>query len=67
MGLDLGLGKIDAVLEDEGEDGNDEAVEEEVGEETDADGDDDKESARSPFDAERLGFGHVGLDCWSGG
>ena len=58
MGLDLLLGEIDTVLEDEGEDGDDETVEEEVGEEADADGADDEKGTGSPFEAEGFGFGH---------
>lgn len=49
---------MDAVLEDEGEDGDDEAVEEEVGEEADADGADDEEGAGAPVEADWFGFGH---------
>ena len=58
MCLDLGGGQGDAVAEDEGQDGHDEAVEEEVGEETDADGADDEEGARSPGETDWGGFGH---------
>ena len=61
VGLDLGVGQVDAVLEDEGEDGDDEAVEEEVGEEADADGADDEEGAGTPGETE--GFGGLGHYC----
>lgn len=64
VGLDLVVGQVDAVLEDEGEDGDDEAVEEEVGEEADADGADDEEGAGPPLETDWFGFGHV---CRLGG
>lgn len=46
--LDLGVGESDSVLEQEGQDGNDEPVEEEVGEGAHADGGDYEERAGAP-------------------
>ena len=58
MDLDLILGDMDAVSEDEWEDGDDETVEEEVGEEADADGADDEDGAGAPLETDWLGLGH---------
>ena len=41
----------EAVFEDKGEDGNDDAVQEEVGEEADADGREDEDCIRAPLNA----------------
>ena len=67
--MDFGGGDIDAVLEDEGEDGDDEAVKEEIGEKTNGDGTDDEASGGSEFqksgriggahDSERLFFSNL--------
>ena len=65
VALDAVVRQMDAFLQDEGEDGDDEAVEEEVGEEADADGADDEEGAGSPFEAAGFGFGHGCCD-WEG-
>lgn len=54
--------QVNAVLEDEGEYGHDQAIEEEVSEETYTDCAYDEERAGPPFEALRFRFGHCVRD-----
>lgn len=57
--MDLIVGYLDAIDEDEGEDGHDEPVEEEVGEHANSDGREDEEGIGAPFQAPWL----IGVIC----